>query len=272
MSFKIGFSGGTAEPEKEILQAAPEKKPLQAKKSVVKVYFAERDSAYGYYNDAFDLKAGDFVWVEGKLEGILGRVVEVNYNFKIKLSDYKRVIGVVDTGVGGTFCPLGSYLVKNSTKSDFDTVKTWFMPPESEEEELAFGYDDFSFPIDELQQINISDSEAEKGFEYFNEGKVVYLEVVDGKGAAIVTGHRPYVVEFCYKDGEISHLTCECYAVSACRHEFSVMIALKTLLKPAEENCAEIKLNENNFVAIHKVDFFRFLVEAKETGTVTVEQ
>lgn len=54
-----------------------------------------------YYNDAFDLKCGDIVFVEGKLEGLRGRVVDVAYNFKIKLSDYKKVVSVADTKCAG---------------------------------------------------------------------------------------------------------------------------------------------------------------------------
>ena len=57
---------------------------IMARKSVVQVYFPERHASYAYYNDRFDLKCGDIVFVEGKLEGIRGRVTEVNYNFKIK--------------------------------------------------------------------------------------------------------------------------------------------------------------------------------------------
>ena len=57
------------------------------RKSVVQVYFAERNMKLAYYNDQFDLKCGDLVYVDGKLEGMLGRVTEVSYNFKIKVSD-----------------------------------------------------------------------------------------------------------------------------------------------------------------------------------------
>ena len=51
-----------------------------------------RGMGWAYYNDSFDLKVGDFVYVEGKLEGYRGQVTEVNYSFKIKPSDYKKVI------------------------------------------------------------------------------------------------------------------------------------------------------------------------------------
>lgn len=41
------------------------------------------------------------MYVDGKLEGLRGQVTDVNYSFKIKISDYKRVIAVVDTEVHG---------------------------------------------------------------------------------------------------------------------------------------------------------------------------
>ena len=81
------------------------------RRSVVPVYFASRDMTLAYYNDRFDLHRGDTVYVDGKLEGHLGRVTEVNYNFKIKLSYYKRVIGVADTNVHGRFFAAGSHFV-----------------------------------------------------------------------------------------------------------------------------------------------------------------
>ena len=65
----------------------------QPKKSVVQVYFPHRGMGWAYYNDSFDLKVGDFVYVEGKLEGYRGQVTEVNYSFKIKL--YLRVIPII---------------------------------------------------------------------------------------------------------------------------------------------------------------------------------
>ena len=66
-------------------------------KSVVQVFFPDRNASYAYFNDRFDLQPGDLVYVEGKLEGFQGRVESVSHNFKIKLSDYKRVIGRAET-------------------------------------------------------------------------------------------------------------------------------------------------------------------------------
>ncbi len=68
---------------------------------MVQVYFPHRGNGWAYYNDSFDLKVGDFVYVDGKLEGYCGCITEVNYSFKIKLSDYKRVVALVDTNAQG---------------------------------------------------------------------------------------------------------------------------------------------------------------------------
>lgn len=76
MAFKIGF---TTEHSKTKLEEAahPVPQPEAARKSVVQVYFADRNMTLTYYNDQFDLHRGDMVYVDGKLEGLRGRITEV---------------------------------------------------------------------------------------------------------------------------------------------------------------------------------------------------
>ena len=96
------------------------------KKSVVRVYFPVRNMTLSYYNDLFDLHKGDIVYVDGKLEGLQGRVVDVTYTFKIKLSDYKRVIAVADTNVTGEFYFAGSHILSFDRRAiPFEKVITW---------------------------------------------------------------------------------------------------------------------------------------------------
>ena len=99
--FKIGFNGSVEEYRKTSKEEFSICPAVMPRKSVVRVHFPARNMNLSYYNDAFDLKCGDIVFVEGKLEGLRGRVVDVAYNFKIKLSDYKKVISVADTNVRG---------------------------------------------------------------------------------------------------------------------------------------------------------------------------
>lgn len=81
------------------------------RKSLVQVRFPGKGMALTYFNDLYDLKVSDQVYVDGKLEGQLGRITEISYNFKIKISDYKKVIAVVDTTVHGQFYMAGSHFI-----------------------------------------------------------------------------------------------------------------------------------------------------------------
>ena len=96
MKFKIGFSGYEEE-QQTAEQLAEMPGEMQPVKSVVQVRFPSQGRSYSYYNDRFDLHVGDIVFVEGKLEGVKGIVTELSRTFKIRLSDYKRVIAVADT-------------------------------------------------------------------------------------------------------------------------------------------------------------------------------
>ena len=145
----------------------------------------------------FDLNRGDIVYVDGKLEGMRGRVVEVNYTFKIKLSDYKRVIGVADTDVSGKLFMAGSHFIAiERDVLPFEQVITWFKAPESEEEEFVTSTDDETFSLDDLSGMIIDKAAAERGRDYYMENCVVYIEIKDSKAKKIVNGTKPYEVEF----------------------------------------------------------------------------
>ena len=111
MAFKIGFTADHKRTRCEESAYQARQHTDAPHPSVVQVYFESRDRSWTYYNDRFDLHEGDLVYVEGKLEGVRGRVVEVSYNFRIKLADYKRVIAVADTAVHGEFYVAGSHFV-----------------------------------------------------------------------------------------------------------------------------------------------------------------
>jgi hypothetical protein len=56
--------------------------------------------------------------VDGELKGISGRVEEVCLNFKIRPSEYKRIVAVADTEVRGELYLVGSRFVS----FDRDTI------------------------------------------------------------------------------------------------------------------------------------------------------
>ena len=94
MKFPIGFAFND-EPKKVEMESLVQQDIVPVK-SLVQVYFLERNQTLTYFNDQFDLKRGDYVFVDGKLEGIRGIVREVNKNFKIKVAGYKKIICVVE--------------------------------------------------------------------------------------------------------------------------------------------------------------------------------
>ena len=176
MKGKIGFIKTdyvAKEMENKLDTGKPE---IIARKSVVQVYFPDRGASYAYYNDQFDLKCGDIVFVEGKLEGLRGHVTDVNYNFKIKLSDYKRVISVVDTDVKGEFYMAGSHFVTFDANALPRTkVVSWFKAPIKEDDEFVSGSDETTFSIDDLSGMNISSQIAERGHDYYASNQVCYI-------------------------------------------------------------------------------------------------
>lgn len=241
-----------------------DEEPRFPRKSIVNIHF-ENGKKLSYYNDKFDLHIGDIVYVDGKLEGIKGRVVEVNYNFKIKLSDYKKVIALVDTDVHGKLFMAGSHFMAfNPETLPKEKTKLWFMPPQNEDEEIIIGNDESSFNLDDLKGMKISEEIAERGYDYYIENKVAYLELNKNKGYAIVEGTKPYEIEFKYEDGKISNLTCDCFCTYKCKHEFATMLQLKESLEQIEKYFSKEYEQSRYFSAVRKGTLFSLAIEEKE--------
>ena len=268
MKFKIGFKGYEEE-KKEDLQVAKihESKPV---KSVVQVQFPSKGRSLAYYNDKFDLRVGDIVFVDGKLEGFQGIVIEVSRSFKIKLSDYKRVIAVADTTVKGEFYLGGSHLIAfDEDVIPYDKIRGWFLPPETDEE-VAVGYDDDSFPLDDLGGLNIRSEIADRGFDYYNRNKVLYICVDGNKGRALVEGSKVYEVSFEFAGGEIRNLNCGCFCSYHCKHEFAVLLQLRETLQKIEENYDDEHLKSDYFAAISKGVLLSYAVDGEKNGKIVL--
>ena len=268
--YPIGFHTSINKEHKERVPAEVRKEIAEPKKSIVQVYFPHRDMEWSYYNDSFDLKAGDFVYVEGALEGYRGQVTEVHYSFKIKLSDYKKVVAVIDTKVKGDFYLAESHVVSfDKNVIPFSKVLTWFKAPESDEEYVSGNDEANRFPLDELSKMKISHGAADRGYDYYVENKVVFVEIDGTHGHAIVEGNKNYEIEFEYCDGVISNLKCSCFCSGACKHEFAAMLQLRESLVFITENYEE----EYNgyFAIISKGVFMNTVLNKKGSGKISLE-
>ena len=267
--FKLGFPGKV--PEKEtpapVSQLPPEKIPV---KSVVQVRFPDANRTLSYYNDRFDLRVGDFVYVEGKLEGMRGQVLEVSRSFKIRLSDYKRVIGVADTRLSGRFYLAGSYFLTFSPKVlPYQQALTWFKAPETKEEAYVTGEEGKGFDLEKPWEMNVGKEIVERGKRYCQENRVSYLCLDHASGRAVVEGTRAYEVEFGYQPsgGIVTNMLCDCPCFYHCKHEVAVILQLQELLAKIEKSYASLYEKTQYVAAVSRKSFFLFAGNGPEGGS-----
>lgn len=228
----IGFSISNKENKKEKTEIIkPEIVKEQPVRSVVTVHFIN-GREYPYYNDMFDLKVGDIVYVDGKLAGIPGRVTEVTTKFKVSLDFYKRVLSKLNLDFHGEFKNTACFVAcTDPDVLDIEQVKSWYFPPREEKEEFFIG-DGYTVPLDNMLDCEDSDGdEFDDAIDIFNERKVKFVTVKNGKGYAIVKRNKPHLVEFEYKNGVISNLLCDCIKPGLCDHSLAVCIAMDILIK-----------------------------------------
>lgn len=243
---------------------------IAAVKSVVQVQFEGANIPLSYINDAFDLKAGDYVFVEGKFEGQRGQVTAVNRNFKIRLSDYKRVVGKADTEVSGELFMAGSHFVSfDRNVIPYEKIRSWYKAPASEDE-YATGSDASSFTLDNFEGFNVKKEIFERGHSYYLQNRVRYICVDDGVGKAIVEGSKAYEVEFRYEDGEISGLVCDCFCNYTCKHEVAAMLQLRETLDIIEDAYEDVFWETDYFAVLHMATFFLMTVDGKKNGRLHV--
>ena len=267
----IGFSHEAEQP-----LTAPEAVSVPVsvpRKSVVQVFFPARPMTLAYYNDRFDLRVGDLVYVNGKLEGLIGRVVQVHYSFRLRRTDYKEVIARIDTDVRGTLFLAGSHFVTfDSTVIPAEKVLRWVKAPSdfSGEEEIIGSDDNLRITLEHPDPELIRPEIAERGNDYYRENRVLYFCLNGASGHAIVEGSRIYEVDFRYENGEICDPICDCYCSGVCKHIVAVLLQLRETLDFVRENYADVPHEGNYLAAIRTNTLFSFAFEGKTKGGFTL--
>lgn len=220
-------------------------------KSLVQVRFPGVNRSYAYFNDRFDLRAGDLVFVSGKLAGVRGLVTSVNYKFKINLADYERVIAQPEIRLAGQYAPIMDKMVSYDAEAiSPDDFKSWVKAPIADDDEDKPEYvtgEGYSFELDRFFEDDDVDQDVfRRAMDYCNEGRVQYLSIRDGVGTAFVEGTRWYEINFRFENGYVSDMFCECPYAGLCKHNLAVLITLRELLK---------KTAKEEFTAVGK-DFF----------------
>jgi hypothetical protein len=259
----------TEQPEEKPAEPeyTPPMEPETPKKSMVQVRFLEENRTLTYYNDKFDLHCGDLVYVDGALAGCRGCIMKVNYNFKVKMSGYKRVVAKVDTAVRGQLYVTSSHFIAfDPSVLPAHKVLSWFLTEPSEDDEFACGSDGSSFQLDDLKGLDVTPEIEERGRQYYRSEWVRYLSMNGTQGYAIVEGDEPYEVEFEYNNGVISQLSCTCPCSYNCKHMVATMLLLREMLEQIESDYGEQFQQTGYFAAVYKDTFYSNVLKSKENG------
>ncbi len=256
----------------EIIRTKPDEACLGKTpvKSVVQVYFADRNTKLAYFNDRFELCLGDIVYVDGKLEGLRGQVVDISHNFRIKLSDYKRIIGKADTDVKGRLYFSSMYFAAfDPDVIPYEKVVTWYKAPDKEDDEYISGRDETSFELENFKGMKIGKDIIERGRDYYIENRVCYICMDGTRGRAIVKGTKAYEVEFNFEDGKISNLICDCFCSYTCKHEYAAMLQLKEILDMLKKDFSD---HANGYWAVITMEeFCNTVMTRKKLGSFVME-
>ena len=267
MQHPIGFAPQLVEGERYFPQPYHDITPV---KSLAQVHFPDQGQTYTYFNDLYYLQVGDFVFVEGKMEGIRGIVLEVSKSFKIKVSDYKKVIGFANTEISGQLHIAGSHFVSfNPSVLPYEQIRTWYLPPLKPEDIYEIGTGGKAFPLNDLGAMDVSATVGERGNEYYSDNRVRYLCLEGCHGRAIVEGDRAYELEFDLIDGIVHNLVCSCPCGYTCKHAVAAMLQLRETLGMIA--CHYPTAPQTYFAAIAKRELFRFVIGRQEAGSFTLE-
>lgn len=254
-----------------VLHSENTKSEIPAKESVVLVSFPTCRVPLSYYNDRFDLKPGDIVFVEGKYEGTAGRVEKVSTDFRIKIEDYKKVVSVADTKVRGSFRQAGGHLITfDRTALPYRQVLGWFKPVTENNGGFYINYADSGFPLETLNSWPFSHEIVERGVDYCDENKVVYLCLDGSKGRAIVEGSHTYELKFTLSDGQISGLVCDCPCGFNCKHEVAALLQLRKTLGMIRKQYPDEIHESPYFAVVAKGAFLSFAIDGDPNVTLTL--
>ena len=236
--------------------------------TLVQVYFVAKDDAFLYLCEDITLHEGDHVYVSGKMKDMLGIVVDVRHQFKVRPSKYERVIAKIDTQLQGEFKIFNRLLLSFDRKSlGKEKISQWFFSPQGEEPYIST-YRPAPFPLDDLTQFPIEHARLERGLQYYKEQRVVYMCIDDRYGYAIVRGSEHYEVEFEYNNGIIEDISCNCYCDGHCKHEFAVLLELQYMLQIVESEFKN-EYSKNRYVAtIDKDMVWQMSVRWTNKGTI----
>ena len=255
----LGFVTGDPELKEEIpAEECGVAEECGAVRSLVSVKFPDRALPLTYYNDRFDLREGDTVYVSGALEGKPGTVVKVTTRFKITRSRYEKIVGRGRFELRGEYSPAANMMVNRECSSaDTDELRAALIAPLAEDDEVICG-EGYILPLDCFEDSDdVEDRILERAANYCNEGRVRAMTFYNGVCTAFVEGTEWYEVSFRVRgNGSVEDIYCTCPYPGLCKHSLAALIILRTLMS---------LLEPGNFIALERGFFFDRLTRESRT-------
>lgn len=231
--------------------------------SLVKVAFAD-GRALSYLCDIENIKQGDVVTVEGKLEDETGVVEKVLTAFRVPRYEMRWVESVVDRDVSGNYFRVENDMISFNSALTVDKFVALCMR-QKYKNDTAYGDNNVEIDVFDAQNCELFDREVikERGREIYKDDGVEFISLQNGVGKAIVFGNDWYELDFRYENGKITYLVCECPYFDACKHEYAFLLKFKEVLEKIKE-----RTNTENFVVINSDCFNNIMRFAK--GEVSI--
>ena len=236
-------------------------------KNLVEVRF-EDGFTLSYFSDLPEIKVGDVVAVEGKMENQIAVVKKVLKSFKKPKFEMKWISGVIDTNIAGVYFKIEDDVVSLDTTLTVEKFLSIYAGVKYKENE-AVGEDDIELNLEELEKSDLFDDELVKirGQKLFKDGFVPYIYLKSGVGKAVVrssNGDEWYEIDFRCKRGRITYIACDCPYFGNCKHLYAFLLKLRDFSKKFFE-----KYNNDSFVMCKKECFNYIMSYGK--GRVTIE-
>ena len=236
-------------------------------KNLVEVRF-EDGFTLSYFSDLPEIKVGDVVTVEGKMENQIAVVKKVLKSFKKPKFEMKWISGVIDTNIAGVYFKIEDDVVSLDTTLTVEKFLSIYAGVKYKENE-AVGEDDIELNLEELEKSDLFDDELVKirGQKLFKDGFVPFIYLKSGVGKAVVrssNGDEWYEIDFRCKRGRITYIACDCPYFGNCKHLYAFLLKLRDFSKKFFE-----KYNNDSFVMCKKECFNYIMSYGK--GRVTIE-
>ncbi len=250
----LGFAGDTT-------ARSPGEEPVtpvygEHVRSLVTIRFPEDGRSFMYYNDRFDLEEGDRVFVSGKMAGSPGVVVNVTTKFRIRLSDYERVISKACSTIRGTYeSVIGKMVSRDNEALTPEDFRSWVLPPRNaesgDEDAEAFAGDGFELILSELEEDeDVAEAVLERAADYCMKGKVGYIGVRGGAGTAYIHGTSWYEATFRLDGDKMTEMYCSCPYPGLCKHLLASAMTVRALAKVGDLD------TDRDFTAVDESHFW----------------